>query len=248
MKGLIAAMAAAAVSVAAVSPAAAQGLTLAHPAPLAPKNVSLPRIGAPMTPAIAKVNAALAALDANRRVFVQQCGAHAETSQTVTVAMASPTVLSLKVVNDENCGGAYPSEDTLGLAYDLTTGKPLDWTRLLPRALVQSASVDTTTDGTKVGMLASTQLHALYMKAVKADTAADADLKSQCGDVIGDAGTNLQLWPDAKQDAVMIQPALLPHAVAACAFIEPIRTADLRPLGVDPALLDAIDAAHAAAR
>ena len=126
--------------------------------------------------------------------------------------------------------------------------RDLDWTKLLPASLVQSTSVDTTADGTSIGMVASTQLHALYLKSVGGDTAQDASLKSDCADVLADDGLALQLWPDASQDAVMIQPFDLPHAAVACGLAQPIKTSDLRPLGASAALLDAIDAAHAAGR
>jgi hypothetical protein len=167
------------------------------------------------------------------------------TTRKVAVAMAAPTILSVTADEELSCGGAYPNEDTLGFAYDLTTGRALDWTRLLPPALVGEAHVDPYYDGAKIGTITSPKLLVLYRKAVKADASQDADLKTQCVDVLADDSLTLQLWPDARQDAVVVEPFGLPHVVAACGFAQPIRTADLRPLGVNPALLDAIDAAHA---
>jgi hypothetical protein len=228
--------------------------TLSTPAQLGRDNAALPRIATPATPATVKINAALAQLDTRWRSFMRQCAAmpggagEVGTTRKVTVAMAGPSVLSLAVHEESSCGGAYPNAVDVAFAYDLGAGRPLDWGKLLPAVLVQASTIDTDTEATRIGTITSTRLHALYLAAVKADASLDADLKSQCGDPLSDEGLELQLWPDARQDAVMVQPFGLPHVIAACGFAEPIHTADLRRLGVNPALLDAIDAAHAAAR
>src|SRR5579862_8722902 len=93
------------VSALAASPAMAAdpALTLTTPAALARDNPALPRIAAPAAPATARVNAALARLDAAWRAFLRDCASqpggagHAGTTRQVTVAMAGPTVLSVVV-------------------------------------------------------------------------------------------------------------------------------------------------------
>jgi hypothetical protein len=54
------------------------------------------------------------------------------------------------------------------------------------------------------------------------------------------------IWPDAKGDGLALETEGLPHAVAACgADSVTVATSTLRKVGVQPALLDAIDTAHA---
>jgi hypothetical protein len=229
--------------------AGATPLSLSHPAALARDNAALPRITAPATPGTAKVNAALARLDSHWRAFMAQCrtdgGRDAYTGRTVKVAMASPRILSLTIGEEAGCGGAYPNSDVMGLAYDLDTGRPLDWTRLLPARLVDSASVDTLVDGTKVGAVVSPRLHALYLAALTRRNAQDAAWKSECAEPMAADDMSFQLWPDAAQGGVAMLPFSLPHALAACGEVVVLPTAALRSLGVDKALLDVIDAAHA---
>ncbi|HWA61847.1 MAG TPA: hypothetical protein VG939_10755, partial [Caulobacteraceae bacterium] len=229
--------------------AAAAPLKLTTAASISKDNAALPRIAGATTPGAVKVNAALARLDARWRAFVKDCraeaGANAYTTRSVEVTMASDKVLAMVVASEGDCGGAHPNADEMGLAYDVATGRPLDWTKLLPKAMVREATTDSDMDGTVVGAVVSPALHALYLKSVNADFGHDASWKSDCGEVLENEDLAFQLWPDAKKDAVVIAPFDLPHVVAACADDVAIPTATLRRMGVNAALLDAIDAAHA---
>ncbi|MGH6848578.1 MAG: hypothetical protein ACREC0_14450 [Methylocella sp.] len=52
------------------------------------------------------------------------------------------------------------------------------------------------------------------------------------------------LWPDAKQDALLMHPLGLPHVDRVCGPGLAISLETLRSLGVNAELLSAIDAAH----
>ena len=229
-------------------PALADPPLLSAPAKMAKDNDALPRLAAPASPGAAKINAALARVDQSWRGFMRDCrsraGAGAYLTRSVRVTMAGPKVVSFLVTDEADCGGAHPSGGTMALAYDLETGRPLDWTRLLPARMVRSATSDSGDDGTKIGAVVSPILHDLYLKAVKAASTHRAQWASDCGEVLADDELGFQLWPDAAKDAVVLEPFDLPHAVAACADDVPVSTATLRRLGVNPALLEAIDAAH----
>jgi len=228
--------------------ATAAPVALTRPAPLAPDNAALPRLTT-ATPGSAKINAALARLDERWRKAMRECkadgGGDASTSRSVSATMAGPKVVSLLITDEMYCGGAHPDSSAMAVAYDLESGRPLDWTRLLPKALVTSATLDTHDDGSSIGAIVSPRLHALYLAAARAQSGHDASWTSNCGEVLDDEDLPFQLWPDAKAGGVMLAPLGLPHAVAACADALPLPTATLRRLGADAGLLDAIDAAHA---
>src|SRR5207253_986639 len=108
-------------------PAAAQAVRFRQRAPLARGNAALPRIAAPASPATAKINAALARLDAHWLAQVKACrsvSGPAYTKRKVAVTMAGPRVMSMLVTDDYNCSSAYPNLDTIAMAYDLDTGRP----------------------------------------------------------------------------------------------------------------------------
>ena len=52
------------------------------------------------------------------------------------------------------------------------------------------------------------------------------------------------LWPDARCGGLMVRPSNLMHAAAACGVPALIGLDTLRAQGVQPALLQAIGAAH----
>lgn len=236
----------------AAQPAAAQAVRLTHGAPIEKDNAALPRIAEPATPVTARINAALAVLDARWKKALRDChaqgGPDAAPSRTVAVTMAGPHVVALHVTDDDECGGAHPDTGDMALAYDLDTGRPLDWTKLLPRRIVQSAPLDEADDGSRLGLIVSPTLYRLYMAAEERRSGHDPAWSSECRDALNDEQMPFQLWPDAKAGGVALLPNGLPHAVAACADAQVIPTATLRRLGVDAALLNAIDQAHAAAR
>jgi hypothetical protein len=172
---------------------------------------------------------------------VQASGAGADPQdsgwqRSVTAAMIGPFYLSLVASDQWYCGGAYPDAASFALGYDLRTGSPLNWARLLPQALVGTASLDTAGDGTRIGVAASAALTKLYLTLVKPD--------ADCASALRETDLQFMLWPDAARDGVAMQPSGLPHAIAACGDDAVIPLATLRTLGAEPGLVAAIEAGH----
>jgi hypothetical protein len=194
-----------------------------------------------------RINQAIAKRDASARRMQKDCLANvdkpsdADYERSIWVTMQGPRYLAFLVSDNADCGGAHPDTSQMALVYDLASGAPVDWQRLLPKAMVQGTSTDTVTDGTVVGFVMSKTLQELWLKAEAAAHPIDPD----CKDAVTDPKLQLTLYPDAKAGGLAVQPGDFPHAIVACADTNVIPTATLRPLGVNAALLDAIDAAHA---
>lgn len=217
---------------------------------VAPDVAAFPRlVAAPHDRAAARINQALVRADARVRGAAQSCLAAGPSAATdnkpwwtrkVSVAMRGPAYLALVAADDWFCGGAYPNTGQVALVYDLRTGAPVNWARLLPASMVRATGTDTADDGTIVGTLASPALAEMYVKELIRE---DPDL-AVCKDALTDP--SFVLWPDAKHDGLGIAPFGLPHVIAACGTEIVIPTSTLRTLGVSPRLLEAIDAAHRA--
>ncbi len=132
------------------------------------------------------------------------------------------------------CGGAHPNAGAFALAYDLRTGRPPDWTRLLPPALTGEAAADTALDGTRIGLVRSAAL------LRRARAAAPAE----CKEVLDRDSGRFMVWPDG---ARLLAVAFgLPRVAAACADAVELRPAELRTLGAAP-LADSLAAGAATA-
>ena len=207
---------------------------------------AFPRIARPDGAASQRINQALAAADTRLRTAAKECAASNPSAdpkdpawqRTIAVPMRGPGYLTLVASDNLFCGGAHPDTDSFALAYDLHTGAPLNWERLLPKTLAGKATLDSAADGTRLGVLASPALTALYLKLSKPD--------ADCAPALRDTDLHFILWPDAARQGVTMQPSGLPHVIAACGDDAVIPLATLRTLGVEPALLDAIAAGHKA--
>jgi hypothetical protein len=227
--------------------AAAQegGVDLIAQKPLAPNLAAFPRLAAADGP-WQRINQSLAKADARVRDAGEGCHADAVAAnvpdggwqRSVAVVMRGPGYLSLVATDSWYCGGAYPDTNRFALNYDLKTGSPLNWARLLPKALVQTASLDAAGDGTQLGLVASPALTALYLELAKPD--------SDCTELLQQQELHFMLWPDAAADGVGMEPSGLAHAIEACGPEVTIPEARLRILKADPALVDAIAAGHKA--
>jgi len=231
----------------ALSAPSAQALTLTQPPPLAKAMPALPRIGAPATPATTRINAALTKVDASWRAFVKDCHAQAggdfDMERSNQVAMAGPGYFAVTIGYSYDCGGAHPDGGAVALVYDLNTGAPANWARLLPKSIVDAVSTDTAGDGTTIGLITSKTLQKIYAREALA--AGDSGFKKDCADTVNQDGLAFQVWPDAKAGGLMLQPDL-PHVVMACGDPQVISVPTLRKLGAAAPLLSAIEAAHAA--
>jgi hypothetical protein len=228
---------------------AAEAPVQLKPSPEIAKGIAaFPRlVAAPDDKASQRINQALDKRDASARKMQKDCLANvakpsdADYERVIWVTMRGPFYLSFLASDNADCGGAHPSTSQMALVYDLASGAPVNWQKLLPKAMVQATSTDTVVDGTVVGFVTSKTLQSLWLKAEAAANPIDPD----CKDAVNDPKLTLSLYPDAKAGGLAVQPGDFVHVIAACADTNVIPTAILRPLGVDAALLDAIDAAHA---
>jgi hypothetical protein len=194
-----------------------------------------------------KINRALDKLDKTVQTALKDCRANvdkpsdADFSRDIRVTMRGPAYLGFQITDNADCGGAHPNAGDMVMVYDLGTGAPVNWQRLLPKTMVQGTSTDTAIDGTTIAFVISKTLQSLFLKA----EAASGPIDPECKDVLTDPKLALNLWPEAKAGGIAIEPGDLIHAIQACADTIVIPTATLRPLGINAGLLDAIDAAHA---
>ena len=239
----------AAAALLAFGPAAAAVPLRLRPMPdVLPGVAAFPRLDAHrFDRAARRINAALAKADARVRAAAIGCpepppAKGSSWKRSVTVAMRGPRYLALVARDDWYCG-AYPDHDVVALVYDLRSGAPVDWARLLPRGLLAGTATDTVGDGTTVGLARAPALAAAYQRIGLAAT-----LPKECSEVFDDKtvwGTpGFQLWPDARADGLAMENPGLPHVVAACGATVVIPAAELRRLGVGPALLDPLTTAH----
>jgi hypothetical protein len=207
---------------------------------------AFPRVAVPDGPASQRINQALAKADGRLLAAAKECrgdgtDANADANvwtRSVTVVMRGVGYLAMVADDAWDCGGAHPDTGQFALAYDMRTGTPLNWERLLPKALLGTASLDTAGDGTQLGVVASPALKGLYVKLAKPD--------ADCGSALRESDLQFLLWPDAARDGVAMAPSGLPHVIAACGADVVIPVAMLRTLGVASMLVDAIATAHKA--
>ena len=211
---------------------------LKAPPPVAPGIAAFPRVVArPGDAAAARIDRALVQADQQPGCGDQK-GAW---NRRIAVTMRGPRTLSLLAYDDWYCGGPYPDTDQVALVFDLATGAPIDWKKILPPALVTQAAPDPGGTDADPVLVTSPALWGLYAKA-----AALLDDK-ECAAVLKDPaglGTRLMLWPDAEADGLIVQQADFPHVVTACGPPITIALPELRKLGVAPAFIEAIDEAH----
>ncbi len=217
------------------------GVDLKTSAPLAKDLAAFPRLAVEEDAAGHRINGALAAADARARAFVKDCAAQegegpTSVTRSIVTTMRGPRFLSFVANNYYDCRGAHPDTDTIALVYDLTTGAPVNWSALLPPTFVGKSQLETAGDGTRIGTISSSMLRELYLKGHKIDP--------ECVEPLSDSDLTFILWPDAEQGGVAIQPASLPHVVAACGDSWTIPLPELRQLGAKAELIDAIAAAH----
>jgi hypothetical protein len=151
----------------------------------------------------------------------------------VQVNMAGPRFLSLWVADDMNCGGPHPDVRMLSLVYDLSTGAPVDWLKLFPAGA--KAELSEAADGSKIGFVLWPELDKRLISAAEAD----------CKDVFTDEPVRYLIELNAKDGVLWAVPGDLPHVSQGCGNPVELRPAELRRLGFAPALVDALEAAHA---
>jgi hypothetical protein len=233
--------------------AAVSTVQLQSPPPVAKEAVAMPLIANPSDDKERRINVALKRLDANLRKAIRDCKGHdngpGDWVRKVEPTMTGPGYLSFVIRDTSFCGGAYPSIGTMAIVYDLRTGTPVDWARLLPPSLTGQVKLATGIDGTRMATLASPRLYSLYLSGYDhaiqmAGNDVPAEDLASCKEAVRETDNPpMMVWLDAKSGGVAVQFDL-PHAVQACAVPVLVPVAVLRADGANAALLDDIDAAH----
>jgi hypothetical protein len=217
---------------------------LVVPPPVRKDIAAMPQIADPTDDAERHINAALKRLDANVLLAARDCEG-GDWTRSVDVPMRGPGFLSLTITDAMDCAGsAHPDSGTFSIVYDLATGKPVDWTHLLPASLTGTLALEDEGGGTKVVTLASKRLFALYLAGYRAGEAPSSDL-AECKQAFvaeaTDGPPGMMVWLDAKGGGLAVQVGLA-HVEKACEEPVVIPAAVLRAEGAQPALLKAFEA------
>ncbi len=228
--------------------AASDNLALTRLPPVATNIPSMPQIANPADDAQRRINAALKRLDSAVRIAAPECYKDAKNlgatdaywSRTVDIPMSGPRYLSIVITDDAFCGGAHPNTSTMSIVYDIRTGRPVDWAKLLPPSLTGKMALVKGMDGTSMVTLASPELQALYLDAYKhSDSGRDAD----CVDAVTtDEPQASMVWLDARRGGLAVKFDLS-HVVQNCAIPKIIPLSVLSANGADAGMIAAIKAA-----
>lgn len=188
---------------------------------------------APATPFADTINAALARIDKAQGGDECTTSGGPPYTRSIKVTVQGPRFVSF-VVSEQWMCGAHPEEQRSAFVYDLTTGKPVDWTKMLPPRVAGKASVSKGL--IRVGTLSSAVLRQAYIAGHKAS--------ADCKAIYTNAEFNFFLWPDARKHELVIEQNDLPHIAAACGGPVALSLPKLKALGVGEPLLDALLAAE----
>jgi hypothetical protein len=200
-----------------------------------------------------EINAALDRVDADHRSFRADCltmkprNDNVFWSRSVEAPMTGPRFVSILISQGDYCGGAHPSWGRTPLAFDLETGRLIDWKAWLPADMAAPILDEEADKRMQPAVLTSPTLKAWF--AERALAGMDSWGRKQCADVYGDAGLagwNLVAWPDAKAGGLRLQTSGLAHAAMGCHMDVLMPLSDLRRRGVRREFTDALQAAHRA--
>ncbi len=191
----------------------------------------------------AKINAALTRANARARKAALDCRTSFREAQgkadprawrrSVSVTMRGPEFLALMATDSYYCGGPYPNDGLqMPLVYDLTTGSPVNWLKLLPPSV--KATPGNAADGSNTGAVNWPAVTALAKKQAQ----------PECAEAYKE-NPDFALNLDARSGTLALTPSDFPHVIQACADSVDLTGDDLRKLHVAPRLIDALHTAHA---
>jgi hypothetical protein len=212
--------------------------------PLLKDTDALPRLLSGAKPAIIDTNnAILARLDAQELQAARDCLSEpgGDYNRSVSATMQGPRFLSLVATNSFFCAGAaHPDSETQTLVFDLATGRPVNWERLLPgKVHVKKFDADIEAQDSFGRIVSSDAIWTLYKKAALGENH-DQD----CVEVFNEAKLDFSLYLDAKENAVAAREVGLRHARQACGTTLYLSGSTLKSLGASKELIDALNAAH----
>ncbi len=218
------------------------------PAPVKRNVAAMPLIAAPQDDAERRINTAVKRLDA--RVAKAVAGCHGagrqkgEWTRGVEVTMQGPAFLSYMISDSIDCGGAHPDSGVMSIVYDLQTGRPVDWTHLLPASLTGTVALEAGEDGTQMVTLSAKRLWGLYWMTYQTAHAGDDACLTAIHDIGDAAPPAMMVWLAAKPGGLGLT-FNVPHAILACGDEMVIPTATLHQEGATLALIEALEAARA---
>lgn len=229
------------------TPGAAPTLTLLPE--LARGVAALPRLTGD-TEAIRAINADLERMDAQVRKAIPECFAegvqHPDWTRIVDAPSTGPRFFSLTILDDLYCGGNHPNNARLSVTYDLSTGRRVNWSDLLPVAFVGPLDETTSVFDFDFTVSRSPTLFGWLRGKIPVQTEEDRSWFEDCAPLYqgGVGGSSLMISIDAEHEGLAIETVSLPHAARACGSNEVMPIAELQRIGAAPMLIEAIRTAH----
>ncbi len=228
-----------AILVALAASAASAAPTLRKAADLARDAEAYPTLDG-ATEAVVKINRAVRAANAKQLVEINDCRRDAapedyDWEQTVETPLLGAHFVSFWAHGNTNCGGAHPNILMEALVFDLNTGEPVDWLKLLPAEL-RGEPGRASTSGLP-GEIASPALTALFIaESEKEGVGAD------CKEAFAQQKMDFDFWPDAKAKGLAMRAVNLLHwAEGPCSGPVTIPVETLKRLGVNARLIQDIE-------
>ena len=188
---------------------------------LSPTADALPRIAHP-SPAQVKINRSFALIDKRARGSAASCRGLSEEgdemfyNRSIDVTSRGPLFLSVDLNEEIGCGGVHPYLNLFTFTYDLHTGEPVHWAKLLTKVHVEEVKIN---PGNMLSVeifgIKSLPLQKLYRVGWKDD--------GQCRleDVVDPSGEDLTtflLSAAPHRQGLSVLPTDLASVVAGCAL------------------------------
>jgi hypothetical protein len=234
-------------------------ILLAHPAvatpapvpliyapPTVPGLAALPRLAASDT-AAESINAALAAIEAHKIHFARGClvSPRSDYSFSFEVTLQGPEYLSILTTDDFYCdGAAHGSWFNSVLLFDLTTAAAVEPLSLLPDEVRPMPYVPGSSGGVRVQpeMTALTELYIQLLPTAPPNEYAALN-HLDCAAILRSEGHDFQVWPDAKAQALMLQPVGLAYFFSSCIAPVEVPLPLLQQLHAPPRLIRTLQVA-----
>ena len=223
-------------------------IALTQPAPIRRGIPGYPRIAKPADAAQRRINHRLTLSETSTRRVARACldDSTNPTSwqRTIRVTMRGPVFLSYAVEDEVDCGGAHPSTEHSAVTFDLATGEPVDWPRLLGRLRARLGPMPS--DDMVGVVLDSKRLSALYAQRYDRALTAAGGIPECLGWTKAGAGpfrATMVPWLDARAGGLVLQFDG-GNAEKACSLPVVIPTAVLRREGASARLVTALTTAR----
>ena len=201
---------------------------------------AMPQLADATTPGMQKINASMHMLDNETLADSKGCS---EYNQDVTPLMLGPGYVSYGAITGGNCGGAHGFGGESYFTFDLATGEPVKWSKLVRGAGVTS-ELDATPDpkhpDVLAGPLTEPALSALYVKAYQAANPKD---EQGCMEVYDNL--SFWVWPQGKTGTLGVEAASTGYAARNCANAMRLTLEQAKALGFSEDFLRAVTIAHA---